>query len=285
MPYEIADLIWAFGVPAGMGVIWMLIVRGAFRESFFDRYAISLILAAGMVVAVWKLELVELIPDFPWQWYPLSIVAAALVGPMLGAPGVKFWELLIPAAVLGLICGAFLIKSDLEPSQFVHAQWMAIGFAIIVGACEWLAQQRQTKLLLFLLFITASFVMMLVAVSFSFTMARLLMVIVAGSLGAFVGLACFKSDRTFSGFGLLYAIAIVGFIAIAKTRYWDEQWPLPILLLPATSPAFLLIGFLPFFNKLSGWKQVALRVAIGMIPLIVAGAWLIISTPSILHVP
>ena len=92
MPFSIVEMLYGGLVPAVVALVVWFAARRILPEDAAARYAPGLGLAigfsAGYWLVWWKGDHGYWIPEKPYDWLPVIVAAAALIGPVVHAGGV-----------------------------------------------------------------------------------------------------------------------------------------------------------------------------------------------------
>lgn len=153
MPFSILDMLYGGLVPAVVAsVVWMA-SRRVFNAETAARYAPSLALVIGFSVGYWLLWWKEAhgywLPKMPYDWLPVVVAAAMIVGPVAHARGVSWFERWLTYAVFGLAASWLLVptRASLQPIRHYYILGFGPTLALVALAFDEISHRFRGSLL------------------------------------------------------------------------------------------------------------------------------------------
>jgi hypothetical protein len=278
MPFTLVDLLYGGVVPAVVGMIVWWLARRVLQEDAAARYAASLAVAAGVLAGYWlvwwKEDHGRWLPKMPYDWLPMVIAAAGIIGPVVLARGVSRVERGVVYLVFGLVAVWILLptRASVLPQRPWYAAGLGPALAVLAilfdGVCERFGAALVAGVTAFCAMCAAAILLLSGSTSFALT---------AGSgAAALAGIAVAASrsrEATCRGAALVCCVLLGGAMLVGKFNTLSAVPP-GCYVVPALAP-LLLWGAVR--GPLSGGggfavgsKQVVLPVAASVIAVVVA---------------
>ena len=274
---------------AAAAMVTAVLLRRLLPAQLGDRLALPVSLTFGFCAGYWFLgEWISLVPERHRQWLPWLAILAALAGRNTALDKLRASRNAALSvgmfAALSLVSAWLLVPSwaTLWPPRLVMVPLLAAYFVSLMASLAALPDRLLGRTFVGLLAAAASTVMLLIAVGVSVKIGSIAAA-AAGGIGGCAAAALLtltkssEASRASASRSLVPIFAVlIGGLAFIGTI--EPQKPLPIILLAPAAPLVLWLFAAGPLAKLQGWKSAVLQVAAVLLPLIVALAWLVIST-------
>lgn len=271
MPLTIADAALGFVLPAMIAAVAMLLLRRFLSEELAARYPAPVAVVVGFLAGYGLLGLGAWRVSIHWDWLPYAAVAAAVVGPVALAGGVRLLERWLLYAIIASVTAWFLVPEwdDLEPSRAVHLLALTI-YVVLLAA---LLQPLTTRLPGPLVGTVLSLCMVIVAAMMVPAGSLRFAQIAGAAAGSFVGCtiaSVFQPRRgDFAGIALPFAVLAAGLMLIGRVNSYSTV-PLVSYLLPPLAPLGLWCSAGIWTSHKPGRARAIVAVILVIVPLAVA---------------
>ncbi|MCG8408676.1 MAG: hypothetical protein MI923_26020 [Phycisphaerales bacterium] len=260
MPFTIKDMIYGGVAPIIVACMLLLTLRRLLPRDLGERYSVSMATLAGFLVGYGLLSLAPWSPTAHWHWLPYALMAAAVVGAVVRAEGVRFFERLLMYLFVAIAAGWFLVPTwkDLVPSQTVHLILFVVYLVALVSLLEPLAERSTGPLLPLVLWITITAAAVVLALSGSLRFAQVALA-GAGALFGVMLVTCFKRETgretgRVTGAAFVFSMMAVGSLLIGCVHSFSEV-PLASYLLVPAAPLALWSCEIGPLSRLTGVKR------------------------------
>lgn len=261
MPFSVSDVVLGGLLP--IAVTWMIVgLCGRFRA---DWNAVPLAAAAGLIAAVFALQLTPWVPSTHWHWLPAACAAAALVGTIAELPRIRPVVAWVLTIALAAGCGWLLVpaRAGLEPSGPAQMVTFALYVIVLSRPLERIGQRLDGPLLPALEWFALSGGAVVLALCGSLRFAQI-GIAAAAVFFALLLISLFRRRIGFMrGTAPLYAVAATGCMLVGRANSFSNV-PLASYLLIPLAP--LPLCFVSSATDESGtvWRRKALLVGIAL---------------------
>lgn len=267
MPFSIYDLCLGGLLPAIVAGIVMFALRRCLVADLADRYSGSIALWAGFLCGYALIGLGPLLPATHWHWLWLTACAAALIGPIANAKGVRGVERLLLYALLAVTSSWFLVPTwpDLVPDRGMHLAVLAVALTGLMFGYQTLTTRLNGPWLPSQFWLTMTSASVLMALTESLRFAQIGIAGASGMFGCFVVSFFFRDKLALKGTAALVAMLILGLLYIGRVNTFSDVSLLCYLLI-AMAPLTLWIMEIPPLKQLPHRVQIALSLTLPLTP-------------------
>ncbi len=222
-------------------------------------------------------------PTTYWHWLPYLGLAAAWFGSLIGARGVHVAERWLVVILLGGLSAWFLVPTwaQLQPTRIWHVTILAAYLVALVTCLTPISRQLTADRWLAYLGTSAFFLAVTTAIAVSLRFGQVTTILAASLFGlaAIVRLDPSLKQKIFPQTLLPWYAVLVG--GMAYVAYVNPSPRLPgFILMPLAPMALYLCHKGPLASKIpgTGWARFMAESGLVLIPLIVAAAWVLVTT-------
>ena len=270
MPFTVTDILYGGAMPAFVAGLLMLILRWLLPDAFEKRYTVVIAFVTGFFVGYGMLSLSPWIPTAHWHWLPWMLLAATVVGPVSCANGVARIERWLLYALLALGVGWMLVPTweDLEPARWIQLICFALYVVGWVAIMQPVERRSAGPLLPAVLSVTLAAAAIILALSGSLRFAQIAGAGAAAMAGIFLVNCWDREPGRLSGFGLVFAILVIGSLLVGRVNSFSDV-PLVSYLLVPLAPLGLWLTEAKPLGQFSSWQR---SLAGGVVALAILGA-------------
>lgn len=273
-------------IPALAAGVTLWLVRWILPPEMHSRYGLTLGANVGLLVgygllpawAPWQ-------PTTYWHWLPYLGIAAAWIGSLIGARGVHVAERWLAVILLGGLSAWFLVPTwaQLQPTRIWHVTILAAYLVALVTCLTPLSRQLTADRWLAYLGTSGFFLAVTTAIAVSLRFGQVTTILAASLFGlaAMVRLDPSLKQRILPQTLLPWYAVLVG--GMAYVAYVNPSPRLPgFILMPLAPMALYLCHKGPLDSKMpgTGWARFMAEWGLVLIPLILAAAWVLVTTAS-----
>lgn len=263
MPLTTADIVYGMLLPTLAGAGVMAVLPMGLPTEVARRYTASCAALVGFLIGYVMLSLGPSVPTGHWHWLVYLLIAAAIVGPISLAEGLRVWERILLWLLLAAVTAGLLVPTweDLEPSRAVHWVVLAGMFVLLATFLQPLEDRLAGWHLGIAMWATLCTAAVVLALSGN---GRFGQIAIAGA-GAILGLSALsglaRGEQPLLGSSGLFAMLVVGTLLVGRVNSFSDV-PLASYLLVPFAPLTLWCTQAPPFSRLGKATRVALAIAL-----------------------
>lgn len=271
MPLTFADAAWGFVMPAIVAGIVMLLLRRFLPVDLGDRYPAPVAVTVGFLAGYGLLDVGAWQVGMHWHWLPYAALAAAVVGPVALAGGMRLWERWLLYVLLAIVAG-WLLVPDWDDLPFSWSL-LVLTTTIYVSLLAALLQPLVSRVPSPLLGTVLSFCLIVIAVILALSGSLRIAQTAGAAAGALVGCTTASVVRSrrgdYAGIALPFALLAVGLMLIGRVNSFSTV-PLVSYLLPPLAPLGLWCSAAIGTPRQPGRTGMILAAILVILPLAIA---------------
>lgn len=219
------------------------------------------------------------VPQRHWHWFPYLAFASTVLGSAAVADGVRLVERWLLFALAAMISAWFLVPhwESLQPSRETYLVALTVGLFLLSTLLDLLPASLAGKTLPAMFALSAISVAVLDIRFFSALYGYLTIPITGALIGCLAVRSISGREPNFRALIPAYSTLVGG---AAFVGFVEPQPPLPGFLIAACAPLALWVCAFGPLARLRGFKAVAVRTAVVLIPLIVGAVLLLLGEES-----